>query len=103
MRKEPWKIGIELRLAADELNLAATEIVRLIHDRFIIERCQQVLVPASGVGLGIAVNTLQIASVGQFQPKEIETSTFTAHLPFVVDVVPLVVDVIGMHGLLLRS
>jgi hypothetical protein len=46
--KKLQKITVELRLAPDKLNHAATKCIRLIHDRLVVFRCQQVALTAAG-------------------------------------------------------
>src|SRR5262249_26611639 len=62
------KIGVELRLATDELNFSTTKRKRLVHDRLIVVRSQLVAITTVRVGVRITMNATQVTTVGQFKP-----------------------------------
>ena len=70
--EEPVEIAIELRLATDELKLAAAKVVGFTHEPVVVGRRQEVAIAGMRVGLGVAMNALQIAAVGQLKPQKIE-------------------------------
>jgi hypothetical protein len=70
--REAFKIGVELRLAADELHMPAAEIERLVDQALIVFPAQAVVLAAMGTGLGVAVDAFKIAAARQFQPQEVE-------------------------------
>ncbi len=71
--EQPQEVGVQLRLAADELQPVAAERVGLPHDRLVRRGGEHVAVPAERMRLGVAVNALQVAAVGQLEPQEVES------------------------------
>lgn len=64
------QIAVELRLAADELDLTAAQFGGRRDQPFIIASRQPVAMAAMRMRVRIAVNALQVALISQFEPEE---------------------------------